>query len=185
MTSTTMNAHHGHLAVGLPEHQPNDDRPADEGRHDHRVDRAPSLLGPVDVLEMQDQRILIEGQAAADAESGGKDLEPGAGGLDREREKAGEDQEHDPEHEVMDVQTPLGLDAARPPRHLRASHQPSADPDEHEGEQEAEQQDEAGAATGVASDGPATGDLIVISARAMCTHHRLFVSAFAGVEGHA
>ena len=67
----------------------------------------------------------------------------GLPGSTANRRKPDEQDQHDPPHEVVDVQAALGRDAARPPRDLRAAHQPRARADEQEREQERGQQDEA------------------------------------------
>ena len=71
------------------------------------TDRRPSLL-PVDVLEVQPERVLVERQPRADAERRGHDLEAGTAGLQREHE-AREQHQHDAEHEVVNVQPAVGL----------------------------------------------------------------------------
>jgi hypothetical protein len=91
---------------------------------------------------VQPQRVLVEREPRADAESGGGDLEPRTRRLERERE-AHREQQHDAEHQMVHVQAALRLDAARPPRHLRAAHQARARADEQEREQERGEHDDA------------------------------------------
>ena len=60
----------------------------------------------------------------------------------RRSRRAGDHHRHDPEDQVVEVDAAVADDAARPPGHLRAAHQPRAHPDEGEGEQEADQDQE-------------------------------------------
>ncbi len=71
-------------------------------------------------------------------------LHPRAAELEREHEAA-EEHQHDAEHEMVDVQPALGLDAARPPGRLRAAHEPRAYPDEQEREKQGPEDDQPGA----------------------------------------
>ena len=90
--------------------------------HDDGVDRRPAGLGPVDVVEVQDQGELVERQGRAGAEDAGEDLERGAAGREGELQDAGHDHGDDPEHRVMDVEAG-GTDVGpEPPALLGADH---------------------------------------------------------------
>src|SRR3954451_2080841 len=120
-----------------------DDHQAHRGRGDHRrVDRAAPLLSPVDVVEVDPERELVDRQAGADAEGEAADLRVGALAVEGEAERAGDHHRHDPEDQVVQVDAAVADDAARPPGHLRAAHQPRAHADEGEGEDEADQDEE-------------------------------------------
>ena len=113
------------------------------GRGDHgRVDRAAPLLGPVDVVEVDPERELVDRQPGADAEDEGADLGVGAVAEGGEAERAGDHHRHDPEDEVVEVDAAVADHAARPPGHLGAAHQPRAHADEGEGEDEADEDQE-------------------------------------------
>src|SRR5438105_150989 len=66
--------------------------------HECGLDRAPSLVRPVDVVEVEDERELVEGERGADAEEGGEQqhrVVTGAEGDDgRSRGEAGDDARH-------------------------------------------------------------------------------------------
>ena len=94
--------------VGRERQEAQQQQPADQRGHDDRVDRAPPLLGPVDVLEVQPERVLVERQPGADAEPAGEQLEPGAGRLQRQPEAG--------QPASARCRTPGGARAARPPR---------------------------------------------------------------------
>ena len=51
-----------------PSREPDQDHPADRRRDDHRVDRLAALLLPVDVLEVEPERELVERQPRPDPE---------------------------------------------------------------------------------------------------------------------
>ena len=112
-------------------------------RGDHGgVDRAASLLGPVDVVEVDPERELVDRQAGADAEEEAADLRVGALAVGGEAERAGDHHRHDPEDQVVEVDAAVADHAARPPGHLGAAHQPRAHADEGEGEDEPDQDQE-------------------------------------------
>ena len=90
--------------LGVERSESDDVPTADDRREDHCVDRAAPLLRPVDVLEVEPERELVERQSHADSEQPGGDLEPGAVGLDRECDEAGDHHEDDSEDEVVDVE---------------------------------------------------------------------------------
>jgi hypothetical protein len=107
--------------------------------HD-RVDRPPPLLGPVDVLEVEPEGELVEGQAGADPEEDGDDLPPRVARMDRDADVPAGQQQQDPPDEMVDVRPPH-LDVAGPPAHLRLDHV-GARPDEPEREQERDEEQE-------------------------------------------
>jgi hypothetical protein len=113
------------------------------GRGDHRrVDRAAPLLGPVDVVEVDPKRELVDRQSRADAEEEGADLGVGAVAERRQAERSRDHHRHDPEDQVMEVDAAVADHAAGPPGDARAAHQPGAHADEGEGEDEPDQDQE-------------------------------------------
>jgi hypothetical protein len=106
-----------------------------------RVDGAPPLLGPVDVLEVKPEGELVERQAHADSEDRREDLEPGIVRLSDDPDEAREHHRDDPEDEVMDVHAARGH-VPGPPGDLRPDH-PGAEPDKAEGEQHRRETDKA------------------------------------------
>ncbi|MDQ0813857.1 hypothetical protein QFZ63_005571 [Streptomyces sp. B3I7] len=92
----------GHV-VDAERQEPDEDQP-DQGRRHHHDLHAPAPgLGPVDVVQVQDQRELVEHQARADAEHHGEraggEAVPAAG----DGAEAAEDGEDDAGHHVVDV----------------------------------------------------------------------------------
>src|SRR4051812_9843286 len=133
----------GYTASGVERNEADDQAAADDGRKDHGVDRVTALLRPVDVLQVEPERELVQGQAHPDPEEGGEDLDPRLARLEGEAEEPGNHHPHDSEHQVMDVE-PARRDVPGPPGDLGADH-PGAEADECEGEQHAGQQDQPGA----------------------------------------
>ena len=110
--------------------------------HEHRFHRQPPVAAPVHVLQVQDQRELVQHERGAQAEQGGR------AGPPVQRPVRGDDagdaadqHEHDAEHHVVHVQV-ARRDVARPPADVGADH-PDGKPDEpeagHERDKEAEQ----------------------------------------------
>jgi hypothetical protein len=95
---------------------PDDHETREQGGNDDRVNRGAPLLGPVDVLEVQPQRELVECERRADAEADRRELPPRRPQVARERQKARQEQEGNSPHEMVDVQATLGFEVARPPR---------------------------------------------------------------------
>src|SRR5690606_36991703 len=79
------------------------------GDDDDRVDALAALFGPVDVLQIEPEGELIERQRGADAVADG---EVGADTVlvELDRDISHPEQDHDTEHEVVDVQAARGLD---------------------------------------------------------------------------
>ena len=111
-------------------------------RDDRGVDRAATLLRPVDVVEVHPQGELIDGQPDADSEGQSAELEPRTHREQGETQGSGDHHRDDAENEVMEVHAALADDAARPPRDLRAAHQSRADPDEDERPEKADEDQE-------------------------------------------
>src|SRR5256885_8616629 len=119
-----------------------EDEPAEGRREDDRVDRLAALLGPVDVLEAQPERELVECQPGTDPEQHGHDLAPRW--VDRgERDEPPDEHEHDAPHEMVDVQV-AARHASGPPRHLGRAHQPRARADEQERHEERDERQQRG-----------------------------------------
>ena len=128
-------------AVDLEQDDP-EERDPHEQRGDHDGVHGPSaLLRPVDVVEMQPQRELVERQAGADAERERRQLPPWRRIADREGDRRRDQHQRDPEHQVVDMEA-AGRDAARPPRHLGTAHQARARADERERAEEADEDEE-------------------------------------------
>jgi len=129
-------------AVGKvdPDSKAEDHHRRQDRRQDHGVDRAPALLLPVDVAQVEPQRELIQRQCRADAEQDGEDLAKRRAGSERDPDVADDQDQDDAEHEVMDVGA-LDLDVARPPADVGADHV-GAEAYEAEREQEGEQEEE-------------------------------------------
>jgi hypothetical protein len=125
---------------GKPGAQSHQRDPPERRRDDHRVYRSASLLGPVDVLEVEPECELIEREPGADPEHDREDLAAGAAGRDPDRDIAGDQDQQDSPHQMMHV-GPADGHVARPPFHLRADHV-SAGPDEPERCEECQQQEE-------------------------------------------
>ena len=98
-----------------------DQQPGHGDRGEHRVDRRPPVLGPVHVLQMQDQRELVEHQRRADPEKGCRDRELGYSPVDGQshhRDTGDHDQDHT-DHHVVDVQRRRRAEMLRGCHHLR------------------------------------------------------------------
>jgi hypothetical protein len=113
--------------------EPGEDQ-ADQGRGDHHHLHALAAgLRPVDVVEVQDQRELVEHEARPDAEQHraecGAESVPAA----RDRAETPDHGEDDPGHDVVDVD-PAGLDIAERP--LAGPDEAGDDPGEQEREHE-------------------------------------------------
>ena len=135
--------HRSQAAVRQIERTRPDQDQAEEQHADHRrVDRAAALLGPVDVVEVEPERELVDRQPDADAEQEGAELVDRVDGEAGEADRAGGDHQHDSEHEVVDVEAALADDRARPPRHAGAAHQAGGEPDEPERQDDPEQDQE-------------------------------------------
>src|ERR671935_2642244 len=92
------------------------DDEAEAGHHhaeNRRVDRVATLLRPVDVAQVEDERELVEDEGRADPENDCADVadcRPCA--RLRKDHEAGDEHEHDPDHDVMEVNA---ADAAASP----------------------------------------------------------------------
>src|SRR5436305_4941018 len=123
-------------------------READQDQHhpgggDHGgVDRLATLLGPVDVVEVDPEGELVDRQAGPDAKEDGADLGPGRMAEGEKSAGSGDHHRHDPEDEVMKVDAAVADDAPRPPGDAGAALQPGAHADEGEGADEADEDDE-------------------------------------------
>src|SRR6478672_6278131 len=112
-------------------------------RDDRRVHRLASLVRPVDVLEVDPEGELVEGEPGADPEHRRGDLDPRRLRLvEREAQRAADQHQHDAEDEVVDVKPALGLNAAGPPRHLGTPHEAGARADEEERDEKRREQDQ-------------------------------------------
>ncbi|WP_157032077.1 hypothetical protein [Kitasatospora cheerisanensis] len=147
-------------------HVPGEQQRGEQDAEDHRVHRLAALLAPVHVVQVQDQRELVEHQAAADAEGQAEPVDPGAAAAGGEHADAAEQQEAEAEHHVVDVQ-PAGGDVAGPPADLGADHA-GAEADEHEGGDEPDEQQEQRLLVGV-------HDVVVVAVE-QCTEHRVVPS---------
>ncbi len=143
------------LALAAAEHPHREDR---RGEHPARgeadLHAEQPLRAPVDVLEVEQQRRLVEGQPGAGAEAEGEHLLE-ALVLGDERRAAGREREQDSGHEVVDVGVAEDDVVGRPPT---AAGSPGAEPDQREGAEEAgEDVEEDGLAPGrLVVGGPAT-----------------------------
>ena len=88
--------------AGADEHEAE----ADDAQADH-LDRDPALLAPVDVVEVQDQRELVEDERRADADEDRGGLGPGALRADPQRQERADEQEDEPRHGVVHVHAAL------------------------------------------------------------------------------
>ena len=73
---------------------------------EHRIDRSSAVLGPVHILQMQDQRELIENQRSPDAEKGCRGREFGYSPVDPQshhRHPGDHDEDHT-DNDMVDVQ---------------------------------------------------------------------------------
>src|SRR5690606_30472936 len=109
------------------------------GGQDDHLDALPALLAPVDVVEVEDQRELVEDQARADAEDHGGDGRAEAVPSARDRGEAADDGEDDAGHDVVDVQV-AGLHVAEGA--LARADQAGDDPGDDEGEDEGGEREE-------------------------------------------
>ncbi len=88
---------------------------------EHRIDRSSPVLGPVHVLQMQDQRELIEYQCSPDSEKGCRDREFGYSPVDPQshhRHTGDHDEDHTDNH-MVDVQPITRGNVARLPPFAR------------------------------------------------------------------
>ncbi len=107
---------------------------ADQGGGEHDdLDALAALLGPVDVVQVQDQRELVQDQARAHAEQHGRDDPAGTVPVTGHRAEAADDGEDDPGDDVVDVQ-PARPDVAE--RALAGPDQPGDQPGDDEGQHE-------------------------------------------------
>src|SRR5690606_35625792 len=72
---------------------------------DDRIDRPTPLLRPVDILEVEPEGELIQGQRGADPEEDGERRTPRRG-VERESQVAGRQEQQDTPDQVMDMQLP-------------------------------------------------------------------------------
>lgn len=96
----------------------NQDQQAGHGhRSEHRVDRGAAVLGPVHVGQMQDQRELVEHERGADAEERRGDRELGHPAVYRQGHHGypGDHDQHDTDHDVVDVHGAVRDVAGLPP----------------------------------------------------------------------
>ena len=97
---------------------------------------------PVDVLEVDPERELVDRQAEADAEEERAELGVGAAAVGDEAERPEGHHRDDPEDEVVEVDAALAFDVPRPPGDAFAADDPRAHPDEGEGAEEADEDQE-------------------------------------------
>jgi hypothetical protein len=116
-----------------------DDEQRERQRADHRVERGATLLGPIDVLEANPQRELVEREAGAHAEGDRHQVPVRGVERCREGQEAREQHQADAPHEVMDVHA-TRVHAAGPPAH--AACQARARPDHQERDEERHEHDE-------------------------------------------
>ena len=99
-------------------------RGEDEHQHDHRRaehrgdDGLPALVLPVDVLEVEDERELVEHERGAGAEGDRGEVDDRGARVGRERDQAADEDEHEPGNHVVDVRV---AEPAAPPAVRRAS----------------------------------------------------------------
>ena len=116
-------------------------RGEDEHQHDHRRaehrgnDGLPALVLPVDVLEVEDERELVEHERRAGAEGDRGEVDDRGVRVGRERDQAADEDEHDARDHVVDVRV---AEPAAPP--AVAPREPRVEPRQREGEQEREEQ---------------------------------------------
>ena len=116
----------------------------DEHQHDHRRaedggdDRLAALVLPVDVLEVEDERELVEDEGGAAAEGDRGEVDDRGVRVGRERDQAADEDEHDAGDHVMDVGV---AEAAAPP--AVAPRKPRVEARQREREQERERAAEA------------------------------------------
>jgi hypothetical protein len=132
--------HRGRIVVDPRGHKREQHEPEQAQRDQRRVDRAAACAGPVDIVEVEPQGVLVDGETEADAEEHRVNRIPGTVGLPyREAKPTGHHHQHDPEEEVVHMHAALGHDAAWPPRHARTAHQTGGKADEPERAHEADQ----------------------------------------------
>jgi hypothetical protein len=136
--------------------QPQDQQSTHRHSGEDRVDRGPPVFLPVDVGQVQDQRVLVQHQRGSDAEDDCPRGEFGFVPIDGQRHQrdAGHHHHEDPDHHMVDVLgpdvdiprlPPPGRPAAAGPAtdqtHERARHEEG----ENEGDQTAQQWQSAAA----------------------------------------
>ncbi len=112
----------------------------DQGRGEHHdLHALAPRLGPVDVVEVQDQRELVEDEPRPDAEDHRRERRPEPLPASRDRGEAADDGEHHAGDHVMDVH-PARLDVPEGP--LTRPDQTGDDPGDHERQHERRQREE-------------------------------------------
>jgi hypothetical protein len=100
----------------------------------------PALPGPVDVLQVQPERELVDGEADANPEDRGRRVERGPRRGLRYQDDAGADDDQDAEDLVVDV-VAAERDVAEPgPASAARSDHPGHHPGDEESDQDAQEQ---------------------------------------------
>ena len=115
----------------------------DGDRGEHRIHRGPAVLGPVHVLQMQDQRELVEHQRGTDTEERCRHREFGYSPADCQghHRHPGQHDQDDADHDVVDVHAAVPDVPRLPPLRRRVAVGVSTDV-AHDGARHEERQDE-------------------------------------------
>ncbi len=120
----------------------------DGGGDDDGVDALPPLLRPVDILEVQPERELVERQRGADPEQDRVRLAVVVR-RQADAEVAADEQQQDARHEVVQVGAAAGGDVAEDPRVAAGANRVRDEPDRPERDQEREQHEDLGLLLGI------------------------------------